>query len=90
MVCGGVLCVLFYYETNEAVTDALTEAAPILRRRAENGGLIGSGRVWIGSGLGLGTSCTLPCAFCPVATPYTRPPASGSLVRDIEPKSCSI
>lgn len=69
-----------------AVTDAVTDAAPILRRRAENGG-------WIGLVLDLDVgemSCALPCAFCPVATPYIRPPASGSLVRDIEPKSCSI
>lgn len=44
----------------------INKAAPILRRRAEYGG-------W--------TSCALPCAFCPVLTPYTRPPASGSPMR---------
>ena len=57
---------------------------------APEGGEWGLDWIGLGLGLGLGASCALPSAFCPVATPYIRPPASGSLVRYIEPKSCSI
>jgi hypothetical protein len=55
---------------------------------------MGAGFDWIGLGLGLGLGVwgVLCVALCllPRDPSYTPLPPSGSLARDIEPKSCSI